>query len=148
MRNRPDNNSKRFTKHTYIHVHIYTHISFSLHWTFSHSIYALNIRLDSVSSVQHCAFNIFCGSYALFTRFTNLFFFNKTFIKNGSHGTIHTFKNYFATLFSIFSNKRYPNRLLVCVILETDIFNLSFIYHDSQERDNIIIKTFLTNTYI
>ena len=147
MRNRPDNNSKRFTKHTYIHVHIYTHISFSLHWTFFPSIYALSIRLDSVSSVQHCASNIFYGSHALFTRTTNLFF-NKTFIKNGSYGTIHTFKNYFATLFSIFSNKRYPNRLLVCVILETDIFNLSFIYHDSQERDNIIIKNFLTNTYI
>ena len=29
-------------------------------------------------------------------------FFNKTFIKNGSHGTIHTLKNYFATMFSIF----------------------------------------------
>ena len=27
-------------------------------------------------------------------------FFTQTFIKNGSHGTIHTFKNYFATLFS------------------------------------------------
>ena len=31
------------------------------------------------------------------------FFFNKTFIKNGSHSTIHTFKNYFATVFSVFS---------------------------------------------
>ena len=33
-------------------------------------------------------------------------------IKNGSHNTIHTFKNYFATVFSIFSfqqNKLYPN---------------------------------------
>ena len=30
-------------------------------------------------------------------------FFNKTFIKNGSHGTIHTFKNYFTTVFSVFS---------------------------------------------
>ena len=25
------------------------------------------------------------------------------FHKNGSHGTIHTFKNYFATVFSVFS---------------------------------------------
>ena len=36
------------------------------------------------------------------------------FIKNGSHGTIHIFKNYFATVFSVFSfqfqqNKFYPN---------------------------------------
>ena len=30
-------------------------------------------------------------------------FFNKTFIKNGSHGNIHTFKNYFAIMFSVFS---------------------------------------------
>ena len=33
-------------------------------------------------------------------------------IKNGSHGTIHTFKNYFATVFSVFNfskNKLYPN---------------------------------------
>ena len=45
----------------------------------------------------------FSGSHVLFTGLTNLFFFNKTLIKNGSHGTIHTFKNYFATVFSVFS---------------------------------------------
>ena len=35
---------------------------------------------------------------------------------HGSHGTIHTFKNYFAIMFSVFSfskNKLYPNGLLV-----------------------------------
>ena len=30
-------------------------------------------------------------------------FFNKIFIKNGSHDTIHTFKNYFAIMLSVFS---------------------------------------------
>ena len=33
-------------------------------------------------------------------------------IKNGSYDTIHTFKNYFVTVFSVFSfskNKLYPN---------------------------------------
>ena len=40
--------------------------------------------------------------------------FNNFFIKNGSYGTIYTFKNYFATVFSVFSfqfqqNKFYPN---------------------------------------
>ena len=30
-------------------------------------------------------------------------FFSNVFIKNGSHGTIHTVKNYFATVFSVFS---------------------------------------------
>ena len=33
--------------------------------------------------------------------------------KTRSHGTIHTFKNYFATMFSVFCNKRYPNRLCI-----------------------------------
>ena len=40
--------------------------------------------------------------------------FSNFFIKNGSYGTIYTFKNYFATVFLIFSfqfqqNKFYPN---------------------------------------
>ena len=40
------------------------------------------------------------------------------FIKNGSHSTIHTFKNYFATMFLVFSfqfqqNKFNPNRPIV-----------------------------------
>ena len=41
--------------------------------------------------------------------------FSNFFIKNGSHGTIYTFKNYFATMISAISfqfqqNKLYPNR--------------------------------------
>ena len=37
--------------------------------------------------------------------------FNNFFIKNGSHGSIYTFKNYFTTVFSIFNkNKLYSNR--------------------------------------
>ena len=44
--------------------------------------------------------------------------FSNFFIKNGSHGTIHTFKNYFATMFSVFNfqfqqNKFYSNGPLV-----------------------------------
>ena len=40
--------------------------------------------------------------------------FNNFFIKNGSHDTIHTFKNYFIIVFSVFNfqfqqNKFYPN---------------------------------------
>ena len=42
------------------------------------------------------------GSRALFMGPTNLIF-NKIFIKNGSHNNIHTFKNYFAIVFSVFS---------------------------------------------
>ena len=41
--------------------------------------------------------------------------FSNFFIKNESHGTIYTFKNYFATVISAISfqfqqNKSYPNR--------------------------------------
>ena len=50
-------------------------------------------------------------------------FFNKIFIKNWSHNTIHIFKNYFVTIFLIFinmhlhlkkkkNNMRYPNKPL------------------------------------
>ena len=54
-------------------------------------------------------FFFLCGSHALFTGPTSMDF-NKFFFKTGSHGTIHIFKNYFATVFLVFSNKRYPKR--------------------------------------
>ena len=40
-------------------------------------------------------------------------FFNKIFIKIESHGTIHTFKNYFIIVFSVFSNKWYSNTTIL-----------------------------------
>ena len=48
--------------------------------------------------------------------------FGNFFIKNGSHGTIYTFKNYFTTVFSVsvfsFSkNKLYPNGPLIYYML-------------------------------
>ena len=55
-----------------------------------------------------CVLHFKCESCALFTGPTNIFF-SKIFIKNRSHGTIHLFKNYFTIVFSVFSNKRYPN---------------------------------------
>ena len=61
---------------------------------------------------------VFCEQYicVLFTDPQILFFIN-FFIKNGSQGTIYTFKNYFATVISAISfqfqqNKSYPNRHL------------------------------------
>ena len=54
------------------------------------------------------AATFFCGSRALFTRPASMDF-SKINFKTKSHDTIHTFKNYFVTIFSIFSNKRYPN---------------------------------------
>ena len=42
-------------------------------------------------------------AHALFTGPTTTLFRKKIYIKNGSHDTIHPFKNYFATVFSVFS---------------------------------------------
>ena len=58
-------------------------------------------------------------------------FFSNFFIKNGSHGTIHTFKNYFATVFlvSVFSfskNKLNSNRPYIYCLSNTNyIFTIS-----------------------
>ena len=52
-----------------------------------------------------------CRSHVLFTGLVNTDF-SKFFFKTGSHDTIHTVKNYFVTVFSVFSNKRYPNKSL------------------------------------
>ena len=74
----------------------------------------------------------FCSeqcTYALFTD-PQITLFSNFFIKNGSHGTIHTFKNYFATVFSVFSfqfqqNKFYPNT--PCIAYRTYIYIYIYI---------------------
>ena len=64
--------------------------------------------------------------HALFTD-PQISFFINFFIKSGSHSTIHLFKNYFATVFSVFNfqfqqNKFYPNRPQVWLLSSmTDI---------------------------
>ena len=57
------------------------------------------------SSRKVWLFNQFSATYGSRTLFTNpqISFFNNFFIKNGSHGTIYTFKNYFVTVFFNFS---------------------------------------------
>ena len=75
-----------------------------------------NAKIKSLVCVWIEAFAFKPGSRTLFTGLTKLFF-NKLFIKNRSHIIIHTFKNYFVTVFSVFSNKRYPNRpLMLCIL--------------------------------
>ena len=62
--------------------------------------------------------------------------FSHFFIKNRSHGTIHTFKFYFATVFSVFSFSKisfYPIELLVCIwkvrfALPTSTFCIFFFF--------------------
>ena len=88
-----------------------------------HPLFFFNTHLDKASSHLHLRFFFFFflekrvsmgPVYCSWDSQTS--FFSKTFIKNWSHGTIHTFKNYFVTVFSVFSfqqNKRYPNTLLI-----------------------------------
>ena len=49
------------------------------------------LRPVAVSEFVHCLWN------------PQTFFFSKTFIKNESHDTIYTFKNYFITVFLVFN---------------------------------------------
>ena len=52
--------------------------------------------VDQVSNEQYSA-PVHCSWVLKTSPFSNFF------IKNGSHSTIHTFKNYFTTVFSVFS---------------------------------------------
>ena len=78
----------------------------------------------SLNSNRKCW--LFCSKQCISVLFMDpqISLFSNFFIKNGSHGTIHTFKNYFATVFSVFSfqfqqNKFYPNRSYVHNIFTT-----------------------------
>ena len=72
----------------------------------------ISVSLDCTENVFQCVCILNSGSHTLFTRPTSTEF-NKIFIKTGFHSTIHTFKNYFAIVFSVFNNKRYPNKPLI-----------------------------------
>ena len=74
----------------------------------------VSIRLDTRLARHVCvsyiyifllrsAFHCFSVDPMHYLQDPQISFFNKTFIKNGSHDTIHAFKNYFATIFSVFS---------------------------------------------
>ena len=59
---------------------------------------------------------LFCRKQCIvYCSYPQISLFNNFFIKNGSHNTIYTFKNYFATVISAINfqfqqNKSYPNR--------------------------------------
>ena len=68
--------------------------------------------------------------HALFTRPTTTLF--RKNIKNGSHGTIHTFKNYFATVFLVFSK-------ISCIQMDPE-FAFAFKYKITRPQSNIQFK--------
>ena len=48
-----------------------------------------------------------------YSRDRQVLFSTKKDFKTESHSTIHIFKNYFTTVFSVFNNKRYPNKPMI-----------------------------------
>ena len=78
----------------------------------------LSTRLDTIASAsvgpvqeEENIFFAFSVGLVYCSQDPQVFYSKKNF-KIGSHSTIHTFKNYFTTVFSVFSfqpNKRYSN---------------------------------------
>ena len=56
---------------------------------------------ESLDIAEIICIYVFYRSHTLFTGFTSTEFCKINF-KTGSHGTIHTFKNYFTKVFSVF----------------------------------------------
>ena len=75
----------------------------------SHEILSVNrshaLCTRPTTSLTSKSFTEMCLSMGLMhcSQDPQISFFNKTFIKNWFHGTIHIFKNYFITVFLIFS---------------------------------------------
>ena len=72
---------------------------------------------------MYCSLNsnrkywLFCSKQCISVLFMDpqISLFSNFFIKNGSHGTIYTFKNYFATAFSVFSFSKISS-------IQTDVY--------------------------
>ena len=65
--------------------------------------------LDCTKKETDARLHFFYGSHALFMGPASTDF-SKFFFKIGSHDTIHTFKNYFVTVFSVFSFQFQQNK--------------------------------------
>ena len=95
-----------------------------MHETHRKMLNALNFQISITSKLTH---SVHLDSKCIchlrpnlglvhYLRDLQISFFSKIFINNESHGTIHIFKNYFTTVFSVFNNKKYINRPIECVL--------------------------------
>ena len=69
-------------------------------------------------------------------------------IKNGSYSTIHTFKNYFATVFSVFGfskNQLYLNRPYIIKICPLYLFSYQFIIFTTFYKVKILQSNAIIN---
>ena len=92
----------------------HTHLLLSINFTVINLIIgkaqpSFEKRVLHISQQKRFFLQVSCTVYEIHNYHIQQFFFCKI----GSHSTIYTFKNYFTTVFSIFSNKRYQNRPLV-----------------------------------
>ena len=67
--------------------------------------------------------------------------FSNFFIKNWSHGTIYTFKDYFATIFLVFNfqfqqNKFYPNGPITIFQFKDFSFSTLAAIKNGEKREN------------
>ena len=94
--------------------------------TFPFFFYFLCTHITVSGDIEHCS----CSVHTLFTGpITTLFRKN---IKNWSHDTIHTFKNYFATVFLVFSK-------ISCIQMDPE-FAFAFKYKITRPQSNIQFK--------
>ena len=65
-------------------------------------------------------------------------------IKNGSHDTIYIFKNYFVTVFSVFSNNKFnPNTLDNCFFEEFQTYSSETNHRgDLDQRVHFIVAVY------
>ena len=74
------------------------------------------------------------------------------FIKNGFHGTVHTFKNYFAIVFSVFSfqfqqNKFYPYEPIIKTWNRTLIFENTHLMKNIGRVRRVYLQTSLEKNF-
>ena len=140
----------------------YLRLCARLDWAFVASAFNLHVsflflfmRLGVMRLLfMYCSLNssrkcwIFCSKQCICVLFMDpqIPLFSNFFIKNGFHDTIHTFKNYFATVFSVFNFqfqqiKFYPNRPYVCM----QVYKCSLLYILTCAHKQISIPIIIVN---
>ena len=95
----------------YLYIYIYIYIYFKSHYSAKRKG-RLCVSLNSGKSSVLRVYVFLVESCILFAESVSVKKCNSNF-KTGSHDTIYIFKNYFTTVFSVFSNKQYLNRLYI-----------------------------------
>ena len=100
--------------------HFFSRVLGLLRLLFMHYSWTVAAKFDLSNNFQPIS-----AHRALFTD-PQISLFNNFFIKNGSYGTIHTFKNYFATVFFSFQFSAISKRTLNALLVPTFWFFFHF----------------------